>query len=370
MEDGRGRPDFSILHSPFSIPHPPFSIPHPPSSILRALGAGLVALFLLFEAAVPASAQILPAFGNDRKGTAGFQFLKIPVDARAAAMGETVVANAFDASALFWNPALAAQTPQAQIGISHTAYYTDINLEYAAAIYHVGGFTLGASLQALNSGDMEVTTEFQPQGTGETFRLVDVALGLTVAQQLTDLFSYGVTGRYVQESVVDLTTRTAVVDLGIFYRIGTTGAQMAVAIRNLGIDAAPQGSIERTTVGTDGGVVVEDDFESITPPTTFLLGISYDVFHRDAANDLLVSGQLTHLNDNAESFNVGVEYVWNRTLALRGGYRFGVDEFVLPSLGAGLMLPELSGLGARFDYAFSHLERLGTVHRVGLNLSL
>ena len=137
------------------------------------------------------------------------------------------------------------------------------------------------------------------------------------------------------------------------------------------IDAAPQGSLERTVVDRTGsGVVVEDDFESITPPTTFLLGFTYDVFHRDAANDLLLAGQLTHLNDNAKSFNVGVEYVWNRTLALRGGYRFGVDEYDLPSVGAGVMLPELGGLGARFDYAFSRLERLGTVHRVGLNLSM
>lgn len=331
----------------------------------------MLALLFLLPAALPARAQLLPAHGNDRKGTAGFQFLKIPVDARSAAMGETVVANAFDASALFWNPALAAQAGGAHVGIGHTAYYSGISLESVAALYQVGGFTLGASLQALNSGEMEVTTEFEPFGTGETFRLVDLAAGLTVAQQLTDLFSYGVTARYVQESVAGLTTRTGVVDLGIFYRVGTTGAQMAVAIRNLGIDASPQGTLERTVVdGTGGGVVVEDDFESITPPTAFLLGLSYDVFHADTRNDLHLSGQLTHLNDNAESFNVGVEYVWNRTLALRGGYRLGVDEYDLPSLGAGLMLPELGGLGARFDYAFSHLERLGTVHRVGLNLSM
>src|SRR5690606_25397513 len=193
MEDGVARP--SALPHPRSTPH------YPPVSLLAAV---LVAALL--ATTLPARAQILPAFGNDRKGTAGFQFLKIPVDARSAAMGETVVANAFDASALFWNPALAAQADGAQVGIGHTAYYAGINLESVAAIYHVGAFTLGASVQALNSGEMEVTTEFEPTGTGETFRLVDVAAGLTVAQQLTDLFSYGVTLRYVQESVVNLTT--------------------------------------------------------------------------------------------------------------------------------------------------------------------
>jgi hypothetical protein len=335
----------------------------------RRLNAVVLAVCLLCGAA-PARAQLIPAFGSDRAGTSGFQFLKISPDARAAAMGETVAANAFDASALFWNPALAAQIERPQFGLSHTRYYTGISVDYVAALYRLGGFTVGASVHALNSGDMDVTTEFQPFGTGETFRLIDIAAGLTVAQQLSDLFSYGVTARYVQESVAGLTARTAVFDLGIFYRIGTTGAQMAVAIRNFGLDGRPSGDLERLVVGGEG-VVVENDFEALTPPTTFLLGLSYSVLPPEAANALTVSGQLTNPNDHAESFNVGAEYVWNRTLALRAGYRFGVEEFDLPSVGAGVMVPGLpGGIGARFDYAFSRLELLGTVHRVGLNLSL
>ena len=166
----------------------------------------VVAVLVLW--AMPARAQLIPSFGSDRAGTAGFQFLKIPIDARSAAMGETVAANAMDASALFWNPALAAQTDRPQVGIGHTAYYADVALSYAAALYHLQSFglTVGASLQALNSGEMDVTTEFEPFGTGETFRLVDLAAGLTVAQALTDLFSYGVTAKYVTERVADAAT--------------------------------------------------------------------------------------------------------------------------------------------------------------------
>lgn len=327
-------------------------------------------LAVLLGMATPAQAQLIPSFGSDRAGTSGFQFLKIPVDARAAAMGETVAANAFDASALFWNPALAAQTTRPQVGLSHTAYYADVSMAYAAGFYHVRGFTVGASLQALNSGDMAVTTEFEPYGTGETFALTDLAAGLTVAQQLTDLFSYGITAKYVRESAAGLTAQTAMFDLGVFYRVGTTGATMAVAIRNFGLDGTPQGEIERVVIGGTG-TVTEDDFEALTPPTTFLLGLTYEMLPENRQHRLLVSGQLNNPNDNAESFNVGAEYVWNDLLALRGGYRFGVDEFKIPSLGAGVLVPGLPGaLDARFDYAFSRLERLGTVHRVGLNLSL
>lgn len=320
--------------------------------------------------ALPAQAQLIPSFGSDRAGTSGFQFLKIPVDARGAALGETVVADAIDASSLFWNPALAAQADGMQVGLSHTEYYADVAMEYAAITYPLNrlGLTVGGSLQVLNSGDMKVTTEFQPFGTGERFRYVDVAAGLTLSQTLTDLFSYGVTAKYVRESVADLNATSVVFDLGVFYRIGTTGVQMAVAIRNFGLDGTPSGTLTRTTI--DEGVVTEDDFESFTPPTTFLLGVTYHAFSRADQHDLVVSGQLTNPNDNAESLNVGAEYTWRDLLIVRGGYRFGVEEYTTPSAGMGLHLGSILPLSARFDYGFSQLERLGTVHRVGLNLSL
>lgn len=331
------------------------------------MGVGIVTLML----AVPAQAQVLPSFGRDRAGTSGFQFLKIPVDARSAAMGETVVANAVDASALFWNPALAAQTGEMQIGLSHTAYFADVNMEYAAVSIPLrrARLTVGASIQALSSGDMDVTTEFEPFGTGETFTFSDLAVGLTVAQTLTDLFSYGITAKYLRESVAGLTTNSAVFDLGVFYRIGTTGVQIGVAIRNFGFDGTPGGTLTRTVIDSTEPAV-EDDFESFTPPTTFLMGATYRLFRNNARNDLLISGQLTNPNDNAESLNLGAEYTWNDLLILRAGYRFGVDEYSTPSLGVGLKLPEVINLNTRFDYGFSHLDRLGTVHRVGLNLGL
>jgi len=342
----------------------------PPTSDLRLVTALAFLVCCALAPAPPAAAQLIPDFGSDRAGTSGFQFLKITVDPRAAAMGETVAANAFDASALFWNPALAAQAPRAQIGFSHAAYYADVAVSYAAAYRRFGSFTLGLSLQALNSGEMDVTTEFRPYGTGEQFRWIDMGIGLSVAQRLTDLFSYGVTARYVRESVAGLVTQTAVFDLGVFYRIGDTGAQMAVAMRNFGFDASPAGEQERIVIGGEGRVV-EDEFESITPPTTFLFGITYEMLRDDPRNRLLLSGQLNNPNDNSENFNVGAEYTWSDLLVLRAGYRIGIEEYSIPSLGAGFLVPGLGdGLGLRLDYAFTNLERLGTVHRVGVNVEI
>jgi hypothetical protein len=317
--------------------------------------------------AAPAAAQVLPAFGGDRAGTAGFKFLNIPVDPRGAALGETVVSNAFDASSLFWNPALAAQAGQTEVGVARTQYFAGIGVNYLGAIRRVGPFSLGLSLHSLNSGAMEVTTEFQPGGTGQTFAFNDLAVGLTVSQALTDLFSYGVTAKYIHESTAGLNTRTAVFDLGIFYRIGATGAQLGVAIRNFGLDGRPSGTLDRLVLGS--GQVSMDEFESITPPTTFLMGITYNVLRDNPQHALTVSGQLTNPNDNAERFNVGAEYTFNNLLAVRAGYQFGLDEASMPSLGVGFVVPGV-GPRVRADYGFNNLDRLGTTHRVGINVRL
>ena len=334
----------------------------------------LLVLFLL-AAAAPANAQLLPAFGEDRAGTSGFQFLKVPVDARGAALGGTVVASADDASALFWNPALAARGGT-QIGLATASYVADVKLHSAAGFTQIntpiGAATVGLSLQALDSGEMDVTTEFSgPSGTGETFRLVDIALGVTVSQALTDLFSYGVTGKYVRESAADVAAQAGLLDLGVAYRVGDTGVRFGVAIRNFGFQISPGGTIARTTLD---GTVEEVEFEGIEPPTTFLLGVSYKPlqalgFDTGGPHDVTVSGQLTNPNDNAERFNIGTEYVWNETLALRAGYEFGLEEATVPSFGVGLVVPGL-GPDLRVDYGFNRFDRLGNIHRIGLNLRL
>ena len=91
-------------------------------------------------------AQILPSLGGDRAGTSGFQFLKIPIDPRGAALGEAVVATASDASAMFWNPAMSAQTDGLQVGIHHASYFVDVNMDFVAISYHLRGpaLTIGA----------------------------------------------------------------------------------------------------------------------------------------------------------------------------------------------------------------------------------
>lgn len=324
---------------------------------------------LVFLAVPTAQAQLLPTLGGERAGTSGFQFLKVPVDARGAALGESVVADANDVSALIWNPALAARLPGLQAGFHHTAYFVDVTLDFVGVTYRLpAGITLGGSLQTMNSGEMKVTTEFEPSGTGETFRLIDVAAGLTWSQQLTDLFTYGITTKYIQESVAGLTASSVVFDLGVHYMVGSTGARMAVAVRNFGFDGRPEGELSRPVIANDP-IRIESEFEAMTPPTTFHLGFAYDILDDAGGNSLTALAQLNNPNDNAEYWTLGAEYGFNSMFFLRAGYRFGVEEIDAPSLGAGIHLP-VAGRSLNIDYGFNRMARLGNVHRFGLTISL
>lgn len=348
----------------------------PTSDFPNAMRAVLLLLLISLAGAAlssgAASAQSpLPSYGEDRRGTAGFQFLKVAVDPRTAALGESVVAHVDDVTALLHNPALVARAGDVEGALSFTSYYVDTQLYWAGGLYRLGPYTLGLSVQAFDSGAMTETTEVSgPDGTGRTFRLYDLGVGLTVSQALTDLFSYGVTLKYARESVLDVVTQAALLDLGVAYAVGETGVRLGVAIRNFGLDGRPSGEVSFLDLQDGEPVTVTgDDFARVTPPTTFLLGVSYDVLRGLGAggnageHDLRVAGQLTNPNDDTERFNVGVEYTWNRLLTLRTGYQLGLDEADLPSFGVGVRAPGYEGV--RLDYGFSRLERLGAVHRVG-----
>ena len=134
-----------------------------------------------------AYSQLIPVLGGQRAGTAAAQFLKIGVGGRATAMGESFVAIANDASALYWNPAGIVQFENNELVISHIDWLVDIKHEFVGYVHKLNNVSaLGIQVTSLHTEDMAVTTEFQPRGTGEFFTFSDVLFGVTYAANLTD----------------------------------------------------------------------------------------------------------------------------------------------------------------------------------------
>ena len=333
-------------------------------------------LLLLSLQLFPASlhAQLVPNLGGQRAGISAFQFLKIGVGARGVGMGESFVAIANDASALYWNPAGLALSAENEVFAAHTEYVADIQHEYFGVTYHLtDADAVGLSVTSLHMDDMEITTETQPLGTGRYFTFGDVGVGLSYARKMTDQFSFGATIRYVEETLDIVKMRSVMVDLGTFYWTGLGSTRFAVVITNFGADVTPSGSVPNldATRDTSG-----HSFQSFSLPTLFKLGFAMEPWMTDDQR-ITASIQLNHPNDNAENVRLGVEYAWQNTFFLRAGVKrtigqrlLGEDATSAESFALGTGFRVATGLTTvQADYAFADFGRLGSIHRISLMLT-
>ena len=322
----------------------------------------LISVFLLTVSTTPAIyAQLIPVLGSQRAGTAMAQFLKIGVGGRAVGMAESFVAVANDASALYWNPAGAAQVEKNQVIFAHTNWPVDLKHEFVGYVHKLGAVnTIGISFTALHTDEFEETTEYQPLGTGRFVTFGDIAIGLTFARKMTDRFSIGVGVKYVDETLDVLHARNVFIDFGTFFWTGFGSSRFAVSVTNFGPNMEPSGTITLR----DGTEI--SNFQDFAAPTIFRIGFATEVME-NATHKLTTSAQLNHLNDNAENFSLGLEYWWNKIVALRGGYRINVDEESL-AFGAGLALP-LSVVNMNLDVSYTDFGRLGNATRLSAIIS-
>ena len=322
----------------------------------------IAVLIALYALPTGLFAQLLPVLGAQRAGTSSFQFLKIGSGARAAAMGESFVAVANDASALFWNPAGITQFSENEVVVGHANWFVDIRHQVLGAVYHVTpDDAVGLSIVSLHMDDMQRTTETQPFGTGSYFSYGDLAVGMTYSRKLTQQFSFGTTIRYVEETLDVLKMRGVLVDLGTYYWTGLGTARFSAVVTNFGSQVRPTG-----TATLYGGTTISQ-FQEFSPPTMFRFGFAVEPY-QDESNSLTLSIQLNHPNDNSENISLGGEYALMKTVFARAGYKINVDEEQF-SAGLGVQGP-VGPVQLGVDYGFAAFSRLGNVHRISLLVKL
>jgi long-subunit fatty acid transport protein len=340
-------------------------------SDIYSILAAVLASVLFISSYQICNAQLVPNLGGQRAGISAFQFLKIGVGARGVGLGETFVAIANDASALYWNPAGLTQFSENQIIFSHTEYVIDLKHEFIGAAYHLSPTdAIGCAITSLHTDPMEITTETQPRGTGRYFKFGDLAIGLSYSRKMTDQFSFGITVKYVEETLDVLKMRGTMVDLGTYYWTGLGTSRFAIAITNFGGDVSPSG-----TVIVYGGKK-DTSFQSFSPPTMFKLGFAMEPYENET-HRVTTSLELNHPNDNAENIHLGIEYQFGKWLRLRTGLKRTIGESFLRkdntsasdyTLGIGVSAPLLT-TKVDIDYAYANFNLLGSVHRISLSLS-
>lgn len=314
-----------------------------------------------------------------KAGTAAAQFLKIGVGPRATALAGSFTGLSDDATALFWNPAGAAWLEQNQFAAVHTEWFANIDHDFLGLVVPVSGAsTVGLSFTTLNVQEMEQTTIEEPEGTGIFFDVQDIAIGVSFARQMTDRFSFGLTTKFVRQSIFNESASTLAVDVGGMLRTGFKGMRLGIAMTNFGgklrldgrdlivsYDDAPEQSgnpLTSAKLETQGWPL----------PAAFRIGLALDVIGLREGFLLRESQRLTltadgyNTNDAPETMSLGVEYGWNDSFFLRGGYRINhdVESF---SAGAGVQIPVQRWM-IQADYAVSNMADLGFIQRIGMGI--
>lgn len=310
---------------------------------------------------------------NPNLGTAGAQFLQIPVGARSEAMGGAVVGLADDASAIFWNPAGIVKVKNVQAHFSYMNWFDLFDFNAASIVYNAGDLgTFGASMVLLTSDEMEITTEEEPNGTGRFFDAGDLALGISYAKYLTDRFNVGVTIKYVNQQIWNESASGFAFDIGTQYRLDFQNLTIAMCMTNFGADMQFDGPDLDFTYRKDNNFPLSRlvpsrlNTEEYPLPLNFQVGIGFDVFEYEFVK-MRGAIDVTHPNDNAERAHFGTEFSFYDRFYVRAGYKYNYDDQDF-TFGAGANVP-LGSSAVYFDYAFSVYDILPSVHRVSLNLS-
>ena len=299
---------------------------------------------------------------NPNLGSAAAQFLKIPVGARAAALGGAVTGMSTDANALFWNPAGITQEHNQSVHFSHMPWMTYFDITafaFTKAFPDLG--TFGFHVLALGMEEMEVTTELEPNGTGQYFDSQDMVIGLSYARKLTDRFSMGVTSKYVYQRIWNETAGGIAFDVGTHYNIELANITIAMSMRNFGADMQLDGP-DLLLVHDDNAFFpnrlhqASKVTEKHPLPLSFQFGLAADLLKTSYLHSR-ISLDAVHLNDDDEQIYAGIETVLVQRFFLRGGYKFNNSE-ERGSLGVGLN-QRIDDLVLKLDYAFvlhKHLE--------------
>ena len=326
------------------------------ASVLFALVAGLV-----------------PS-GTARATRYAGEFLRIGVGARALGMGSAFVGLADDGTASYWNPAGLATLGDRQVTAMHAEQFGSIvQYDFLSYVTPVGApgrarQSIGVSLVRLGVSDIPDTRGLQiidQNGNGkfdypEDLLVVDenrfvfdsdndVALLFSYARDIHPGLSLGGNFKYIRQWLGDsLRSNGFGIDAGVLY-VGRDGLSLGATLRD----------------ATTTRILWNTGTSEFIAPSLRLGGAKTRAF-RDrrhvvtAALDVQVGfsderlSSQAHLGGVTFEFHPGLEYWFDRRLALRAG--FEAQNF---TAGAGLRYHRLG-----LDYAFLDHRDLDASHRV------
>jgi len=308
-----------------------------------------------------------------RKGTTGAEQVLIPVGARGIATGGAFLANITGLESIYYNPAGLDVYPQTEAMFSYVNYLADINISYFAIGTTLGDVgSIGFDLKSFDFGDIPVTTENFPDGTGETYSPSFLTIGFTYSKVLTDRISIGTNLKLISENIQNTNATGFALDAGVQYRF-SEALMIGAAVKNIGSDMNYSGQDLADRTGIPGSIPGSSSgsYEIITEgfqiPSFFQLSLTY-ALNVNEQNNLLFAGAYTANNSFEDIANLGLEYGFMNNFFVRGGYNFLVQnasEYIYGfTFGAGLDYKIGGEVGFAFDYAFRDVKDFPSANHV------
>jgi hypothetical protein len=336
----------------------------------------VIALLVLGLAVDSADAQTRKA------GINSAAFLKVGVGARQIALGSAVTSVYGDVNNMYWNPAaMVAKDASIQASFTHNNWIAGLNQEAAAVSYAMGDVgTIGLGFMTFGVSDITAdrdynldpalkANEFDTQSS-PTYDYMDLLVQATYSRFITDNLSVGVSVKYINEKIDDMSASSVAFDLGSVYSVGVIGWNIGARINNLGSD------------------IKFYDYASPIP-LTFSIGTSMTPI-TFGKTGVTVAVDLVKPQDGVQYYYSGLELNHNDMFFLRGGWKFnysyfgligsGIDEgtsqrapvttsLEKASFGAGIRMP-YDEYVVSFDYSYTYFMTLGAAHRFTLHFSM
>ena len=319
----------------------------------------------------------MTVFAGDaaRKGTAGADQLLIPVGARSIATGGAFNSHFIGVESIYSNPAGLDRMQGTEAMFNFMNYIADIDVSYFAIGAKTGIGSIALTYKGINFGDIPVTTNQNPDGTGQFYSPSYFVLGLTYSKIITDRISAGANFSFINEAIMNTGASGWAIDFGVQYRFAPNFS-LGVAVKNIGGNMEYTGEDLKTKVEVPdaalggGKGVYEVDTEPFQIPSYFEMSLGY-TFEFNEDNDLSIGGVFRNNNNLEDEIRGGIEYNFLKTLYLRGGYVYQIDledranqETYNWSVGAGVSFDLMNSVNIVFDYAFRNVENLPSDNHV------
>ena len=316
-------------------------------------------------------------YGVNKTGTTAAKFLSIEVGSNAVGMGGAYTAIASDATAMYWNPAGLSFHDTKEVYFNHANWIADISFDYFGITFPMNNKSiLGFNLTSVTMDEMEVT-RYGNENTGETFSAADYAIGTTYALDLTDRFSVGFNGKYIQQSIANSHAKGFAMDFGTLF-ITPFGFTLGTSISNFGPKLKMTG--DDLLIGADVDENIEGNNESVTGilstdsfdlPLVLRIGIS-DQFQIGSRNKIVLSADAISPNDNANYINAGAKiYLLDGLISLYAGLNSlflenAESEF---SFGGGLTIPQILNNSLSIYFTHEQMKFLGNSQQLSISFN-